>query len=138
MFLRQPPDRGTSDHQTSDTPTSTAASPAVSDTSTLPWTEYKSLAVATLACTGGDSGGISNSTLPLGPPPILTPDVDQVSDNVPASDLSDPILLPSNRIEASSLVDRATMDAAIESIFFCLYLQQTVVDRYQSMESALA
>ena len=47
-------------------------------------------------------------------------------------------MLPSPRVEASHVVDLATLDAAFDSIYLRLDLQQEIVDQYQSMETALA
>ena len=64
---------------------------------------------------GRSFGGIPTS--------IPASDVVTANDGVPASKLSEPILLPSNRIEVSRAGDRATLDATIDSIYLRLDLQ---------------
>ena len=110
---------------TSDAGSPSTTSPAISDTSTLPLTKCDCSAVVTLARMRTSS--------------ISSPTADgiPVDPNVPNPDPNEPILLPSTRIEASCTVDRATLDAAIDAFYLRLDLQQTVIDRYQSMETAL-
>ena len=92
----------------------------------------------------GEGSGWSSIAIPLSrsssiPAPDRTPYRDRTSagQHVPTPDPSEPILLPSTRIEASCLVDQATLNAAIDSLYVRLNLQQTIVDQYRSMEAAL-
>ena len=101
---------------TSDITASTAASPAFSEIPTLLWVECDHSAVVTLVHMGGSFSGISTS--------IPTLEVVKAIDSVPDSNSSEPILLPSTRIEVSRAADRATLDAAIEWIYLRLDLQQ--------------
>ena len=86
----------------------------------------------------GSFGGIPTSIPPTGSSSIPTPDVVTASDVIPASNLSEPLLLSSTRIEVSRAVDRATLDAAIDSIYLRLDLHQAILDRYWSMDTSLA
>ncbi|CAI5737726.1 unnamed protein product [Hyaloperonospora brassicae] len=122
---------------TPDIGTSTPTSPAMSDASTVPVTECDLSDVVTWTQMGEGSGW-SFIAIPLSrSSSILAPDRTSANQPVPTPDPSEPILLPSTRVEASCLVDQATLNAAIDLIYVRLNLQQTVVDLYQSMKAAL-
>uniref|UniRef100_A0AAV1UPQ4 Uncharacterized protein n=1 Tax=Peronospora matthiolae TaxID=2874970 RepID=A0AAV1UPQ4_9STRA len=117
--------------------TSTPTSPAISDVSTVPVTACDRSAVVTSAQMEESSGWFSIS-IPLSrSSSIFAPDRTSAGQNVPTPDPSEPILLPSTRIEASGSVDQAALNAAIDLLYLRLNLQQTVVDRNHSMEAAL-
>ena len=108
---------------TSDVETSMAAYTTLLDTSNLPRVMCDHSAAETLIHMGGSIGGIPTSTPSTLSSSIQTPDVVKDNDGVLASNLSKLILLLSTRIKVSHAVDRATLDADIDSIYLRLDLQ---------------
>ena len=122
---------------TSDAGSVASACPVVPVASTVSANEPDHSAAATSIQMGEDPGGLSIAILPSRSSSIPTPDKTSTGQDIPTPGPSEPILLPSTRIEASGSIDQATLSAAIASLYLRLDLQQAVVDRYQSMETAL-
>ena len=122
---------------TSDVGNSAATSPAISEPSTIPLTECDRSAAVALVQMGENPVRTPTAIPPPRPSPIPASSGIAVGHNISTSDSSEFILLPSTRIEIPCAVDRATLDAAIDSLYLRLDLQQTVVDQYRSMEIAL-